>query len=69
MSLLLVCLFVLLKQEVSQTNLRSVINGIIICNLAYFFVSTIPLPYPRWFGPLRGHPSDGLQLFRLLRGK
>ncbi len=69
MSLLLTCIFSLIVQEVPQGNLRSVINGIIFFNLANFLVTAIPITYPRWFGPLGGHPSDGLQLLRLLKMK
>lgn len=69
MSLLLVCISLIMVQDVPQGNLRSVINGITIFNLANFLFTGIPMNYPRWFGPLGGHPSDGLQLLRLLKMK
>lgn len=67
MSLLLVCIFLLIKQEVSQEIIRSIINGIIFSNFITFLLSVIPISYPRWLGPLSGNPSDGLQLLRLFR--
>lgn len=69
MSFLLVCLFVFLKQEISQVFMSSIINGVVLCNIFIFVSSVMPFPYPRWAGPLRNYPSDGLQLLRLLRDK
>ncbi|WP_241657906.1 hypothetical protein [Anaerobacillus alkaliphilus] len=67
MSLLLVFLFISLIQLVSHGDFRTFINGIIIFNLITFLLTAMPFTYPRWFGSLGGHPSDGLQLLRLLR--
>ncbi|GAA0467857.1 hypothetical protein [Alkalibacillus silvisoli] len=67
MSLILVCLSLLLILEVSYTGLVSILNGVLVYNLLQFLVTAIPMTYPRWFGVLGNHPSDGLQLLRLLR--
>lgn len=69
MSLLLACLFILFMKVIYHTDFRPIINGIIIFNIAAFFTAALPIRYPRWFGPLSGHPSDGLQLLHLLKSR
>jgi hypothetical protein len=32
-----------------------------------FFVTAVPMRYPRWFGPYAGRVSDGYRILRLLR--
>ncbi|WP_257009712.1 hypothetical protein [Evansella halocellulosilytica] len=67
MSLLLVCLFGLLMAIAPQGDIRFALTGVTIFNLIQFFVTAIPMTYPHWMGAYKGHPSDGLQLLRLLR--
>ncbi|MGD6778144.1 MULTISPECIES: hypothetical protein [Bacillaceae] len=67
MSLLLVFIFGLIALLVPQGDLRSFFLGATFLNLSMFFFTIIPMTYPRWMGSLHGHPSDGLQLLRLLR--
>lgn len=67
MSLLLVFLFGLIVILVPQGDVRSIFWGATIFCFIQFIVTIIPITYPRWWGGYSGHPSDGLQLLRLLK--
>ncbi|WP_404428594.1 site-2 protease family protein [Sutcliffiella horikoshii] len=67
MSLFLVFLFAVVAIVVPPSNLHSFFRGASIFNLAMVVWTIIPITYPRWMGAYYGHPSDGLQLLRLLR--
>ncbi|WP_404469600.1 hypothetical protein [Sutcliffiella horikoshii] len=67
MSLLLVFIFGWIALLVPQGDLRSFFLGATFLNLSMFLFTILPMTYPRWMGSLYGHPSDGLQLLRLLR--
>jgi apolipoprotein N-acyltransferase len=68
MSFILVLLFVLIAILVPQKDLHSLFWGAAFFNFVQFMVTIIPMNYPRWWGAYDGHPSDGLQLLRLLKG-
>ncbi|MFC0015534.1 MULTISPECIES: hypothetical protein [Allobacillus] len=67
MSLLLGFLFGMTATLLPHGDLRSFLWGTAIFNLFQFVATIIPITYPRWMGAYNGHPSDGLQLLRLLR--
>ncbi|WP_026906747.1 hypothetical protein [Paucisalibacillus globulus] len=67
MSLLLMVILGVVALLVTQGDLRSFLWSATIFNLLQFLVTIIPITYPRWMGAYYGHPSDGLQLLRLLR--
>ncbi|RDW15126.1 hypothetical protein [Oceanobacillus chungangensis] len=66
-SLVLVFLFGIIGMFVPQGDFRSFMWGISIFNFFQVVVTLIPITYPHWMGSYNGHPSDGLQLLRLLR--
>ncbi|QQZ08378.1 hypothetical protein [Heyndrickxia vini] len=67
MSLLVAILCGLIAISVPQGELPSFFWWTAIFNFSQFFVTIIPITYPTWMGAYKGHPSDGLQLIRLLR--
>jgi hypothetical protein len=66
-SLILMFIFWIIGILIPQGELRSFLWGISIFNLIQFMITIIPITYPRWMGAYSGHPSDGLQLLRLIR--
>lgn len=66
MSLLLTLLCLSLTFITSHGDLRSLLWSTTILNFLQFLFTIVPITYPRWTG-YSGHPSDGLQLLRLLR--
>ncbi|TYS68129.1 hypothetical protein FZC76_10300 [Sutcliffiella horikoshii] len=67
MSLLLVFLFAGIAYSLPPSDLSAFFWGVCNINLGMVVWTVIPITYPRWMGPYYGHPSDGLQLLRLLR--
>lgn len=67
MSLLMTLLFLLFTFNTSHGDLRSLLWSTTTFNFLQFLVTIIPITYPRWMLGYGGHPSDGLQLLRLLR--
>jgi len=67
MSLLLALLFGITALILSNSELRALLGWTATFNFIQFFVTIIPVTYPRWMGGYSGFPSDGLQLLKLLR--
>ncbi|SHG95112.1 hypothetical protein [Ornithinibacillus halophilus] len=69
MSLFLTLMLGVLAMVVTHNDFQSFFWSICIFNGINFLVTVIPMTYPSWMGAYNGHPSDGLQLLRLLRVK
>ena len=69
MSLFLALSFGVFTFLLPHGDLRTFLFGIAIFNLIQFLATIIPVTYPRWMGPYNGHPSDGLLLLRILKGR
>ncbi|MCM3711930.1 hypothetical protein [Sporosarcina luteola] len=67
MSLLLALLFGLLTLLGPRGDMQTLFWWITLVNFFQFAVTIIPMKYPRWMWGYSGHPSDGLQLLRLLK--
>lgn len=67
MSLLLVMLTATIAVSVPFSDISRFFWLVSQFNMVLFLVTIIPITYPRWMGAYSGHPSDGLQLLRLLR--
>ena len=67
MSLLLTVVFGYLSFFEYEVMLRQLFGWTAIYNVIQFFVTIIPIKYPRWMGAYHGFPSDGLQLIQVLK--
>ncbi|WP_240455748.1 hypothetical protein [Virgibacillus sp. Bac332] len=57
----------LIAMWIQQNDLHALLWWTSICNFFQFIATITPVTYPRWMGAYYGHPSDGLQLLRLLK--
>lgn len=67
MSLLISTACFLFAMNISTGDLHSLLKATAILNLFQFIITIIPITYPRWMSGYSGHPSDGLQLLRLIK--
>lgn len=67
MSLLISIACFLFALIISTGDLHSLLRASAMLNLFQFIITIIPITYPRWMSGYSGHPSDGLQLLRLIR--
>ena len=67
MSLLIALVCLICTFNTSQGDLHALLRATAILNFFQFIYTIIPITYPRWMKGYSGHPSDGLQLLRLLR--
>jgi len=68
-SLLLFVTSYLVIAEVTHYEIKNFLIGIAYFNLFMFICTSFPIRYPNWFKPYAGLPSDGYQIFTLLKGK
>lgn len=68
-SLLVFVASYLVKADVTHYEIKNFLNGIAYCNLFIFICTSIPIRYPKWLKPYAGLPSDGYQIYTLLKGK
>lgn len=67
-SLVLFVASYLVMAEVTHSEIKNFLNGIVYFNLFMFICTSIPVKYPIWYKPYAGLPSDGYRIFTLLKG-
>lgn len=67
MSLLISVASFLFATNISTGDIYSLLRATAMLNLFQFIITIIPITYPHWMPGYSGHPSDGLQLLRLIR--
>ncbi|MFS0864597.1 hypothetical protein [Fredinandcohnia sp. 179-A 10B2 NHS] len=68
-SLLVTCLFAWLMGRTPEGDLHNMLHVIMIGNLGMFLLSAFPMFYPKGSGGITGMPSDGLKIWKLVKGE
>lgn len=66
-SLLLAVTTFFISADLTHFGIKNFLNGIMFYNLLLFISTSIPVVYPKWMGPLAGHPSDGYQILKVFK--
>lgn len=68
-TLLLMVMFLFLRDHVGDGDVRTLFVKAAEFNLILFLSTIIPFRYPCWMGTMAGYPTDGLQLIGLFQNE
>ncbi|WP_203247406.1 hypothetical protein [Sporosarcina beigongshangi] len=66
-SLMLAVTAFFISTDLTHLGAKNFLNGILFYNFLLFISTSIPVVYPKWMGPLAGHPSDGYQILKVFK--